>query len=534
MAVTVWRNGSIWIDQTRRTTSIAVKAGKVVAHGDQVDDYINSATAIHDLSGNSLLPAFRDGHAHPLNGGIEQLFAPVNTATSLANLLQKVGEYAKANPDLEIIRGEGYDPSFAENGNFDAHWLDEVVPDRPVILRALDYHTAWLNSAALELAEITSTTPEPNLGEIVRRPDNSPLGTLREWGAWELAYRKLPALTAEQGLAAAQFATDYFAACGVTWLQDAWVADVEYEIWLAAAKAGILKQRVNFAWLANPLENWKAQLPIWVERKKFLTNNFENQLSGNSVKIFTDGILEGGTAALIEKYCDCPSTGIANWNSAQLTEVIDLVIENGFQPHVHAIGDAGIRETLNALAQAKLKHGSTNNAVIAHSQLIHPDDKPRFAELGVIANFEPLWAQLSEEQLELTIPRIGHSRAALQYPIASMFDLGTTVSFGSDWPVTSGKPLDGISVALTRTTPEGLPDGGWVPTEKISLAQAVHAYTYGVAAQAGELSQFGTLEIGCAADLVTFDCDLTQVLPLDLAKVQVTGTWLGGNQVFSS
>ena len=534
MSLSLWHNGVIWLAAGARTNAVAAKDGLIIALGAEATELIDQAEHVYDLSGNSLLPAFGDGHAHPINGGVETLFAPVGKAKTLAELIKIVGDFADANPHQEIIRGEGYDPSLAPLGEFKATWLDEVVPDRPVILRALDYHTAWLNSAALDWVGITKETPEPHLGQISRNPDGTPSGTLREWGAWNLAYQKLPDLTDAQKLTAAKFATDYYASHGVTWIQDAWVDESTYETWLLAAEKGILKQRVNLAWLASPLEHWRELIPIWKNRKQYLLENFEGTITANSIKIFVDGILEGGTAAVLESYCDCPGNGIPNWTKPELIELISLVISNGFQPHIHAIGDAGIRDALDALEVAKLKLGTTNNAVIAHSQLISPTDRMRYKEIGVIANFEPYWAQLSEEQLELTIPRIGPDRALLQYPIATMLAHGTDVSFGSDWPVTSGAPILGIATAVTRQTESGYPEDGWIPTERISLDQAIDTYTYGVAKQAGEADVWGLVKHGYRADFVAFDCNLDELDGLALLRAEVVGTWLAGIKVFDS
>ncbi len=534
MTLIVWHNAKVWLGNNEWADCIAAKDGVIVAVGQNAQNLLSTADQIFDVASRSLLPAFGDGHAHPINGGIETLFAPVNKARSLDELLKIVQKYANENPDVEIIRGEGYDPSLAPRGEFQASWLDSVVSDRPIVLRALDYHTAWLNTAALKWCGITEETSQPSLGEICLDELGKPSGTLREWGAWNLAYQKLPPLTDDQKLAAVKYATNYYASHGVTWLQDAWVDDEIYQSWLIGAKAGILKQRVNLAWLASPLENWKDSIPLWKERREYLAKNYATQLSANSVKIFVDGILEGGTASVLESYCDCPGNGIPNWSESELTELIEAVIQNGFQPHIHAIGDAGIRDALDALESAKNKFGSTNNAVIAHSQLISPQDRIRYKEIGVIANFEPYWAQLSEEQVELTIPRIGLSRAELQYPIATMLKLGTTVSFGSDWPVTTGAPILGIATAVTRQTEDGEPAGGWVPDERIDLNQAIAAYTSGVAAQAGESEKWGQIKTGFRADLVAFDCDLTQVPSKDLLQAKVTNTWLAGIKVFDS
>jgi predicted amidohydrolase YtcJ len=533
MATTVWHNGDIWINEHARTSALAACDGQVCAHGEQALELIASADEVVDLAGKTLLPGFGDGHAHPIFGGIETLFAPVRNKESVAEVLAAVAKWAADNPDAPWVRGEGYDPSIAPRGEFDAAWLDEIVSDRPVVLRAMDYHTAWVNTKALELAGITSDTPQPHDGEITLRPDGTPMGTLREWGAWQMVYNLLPELTTDQRIAAVQAASDAFASSGLTWGQDAWVEDDTLETWLTGANAGVLKFRVNLAWLAEPDGRWAKKLPDMIKHRARVANEAPELITGNSVKFFADGILEGGTAAVLEEYCDCPgSHGIPNWSRAELIEAVSAVVREGFQPHIHAIGDAGVRNALDAIEAAINEHGEANNPVIAHCQLVDVADLERFKKLGVIANFEPLWAQLGPEQTVLTIPRLGQERADHQYPIATLLNSETKLSFGSDWPVTTQVPMEGIGVAITRQTDDGKPEGGWVPSERITISQAIAAYTHGVAVQASEAHLWGTLEIGKRADITQLDCTIGQVTPMAVRKVGVLGTWLGGQRVY--
>jgi predicted amidohydrolase YtcJ len=546
----VLAGGTVWTgvwrgDRVVTSHALAVRGGTVVALGDEAVALADGAEVI-DLAGGTLLPAFGDGHAHPTQAGIATLFADVRSGDTLDGVVDAVRDWALAHPDAPWVRGDGYDPALAPRGEFDARWLDAAVPDRPVVLRASDYHTAWVNSRALELAGISASTPEPPDGQIVRREDGSPLGTLREWGAWRPVLDLVPPLSEPDRVASAAFASRAYSAVGVTWVQDAWVESDTLATWLAARDAGELTTRVNLALLAEPDGRWRAGLPALVEQRHLVERPAHRRdapvrpdraagdglLTARTVKFFADGILEGGTAALLEPYCDCPtSTGMPNWDPAELAEAVTAVVAAGFQPHVHAIGDAGVRAALDAFAASVRVNGTANRPVVAHTQLVDPGDLARFAELGVVANFEPLWAQLDPAQTDLTLPRLCQPRGDRQYQMASVLRSGAVVSFGSDWPVSSHVPMEGIAVAVTRQTAEGRPDGGWTPGERLTLDQALTAYTAGVAHQAGEEGRWGVLVPGARADLAWLDADLREVAPLDLAGVSVTGTWLEGTRV---
>ena len=532
MTTTVWHNGKVWINKNDRTSAIAARDGKICAHGEDAILMMDHADTVIDLDGKSLVPGFGDGHAHPVYGGVETIFAPVRGHNSIESLLAALKKWADDNPEAEWIRGEGYDPSLAPRGEFDAKWLDDIIPDRPVVLRAMDYHTAWVNTMALNIAGITKDTPQPKEAEITLREDGTPMGTLREWGAWGMVYEKLPELTSEQRNQAIRAASAAFAEGGITWAQDAWVEPEVMETWLQGAKSGALTFRANLAWLSEPNGVWQRTFPTLAALKERVDNEASEFLTAHTIKFFADGILEGGTAAVLEEYCDCPSFGIPNWSREELMEAVSECVRLGFQPHIHAIGDAGVRIALDAFEHAISVHGTANNPIMAHCQLIDPADLPRFKTLGVIANFEPLWAQLENEQTVLTIPRLGQERADRQYPIATLLRSGTKVSFGSDWPVTSQIPIKGIGVAITRQTDHGEPAEGWVPQERITLDEALDAYTRGVAVQAGEEMLWGDLGIGKRADAVWFDSDLHALAAMEVRHAKVQGTWLAGNRVF--
>jgi predicted amidohydrolase YtcJ len=430
--------------------------------------------------------------------------------------------------------GGPYDPSLAPGGRFDARWLDEAVPDRPVALQSADHHCVWANSEALRTAGIDAETPDPPAGFIVRRPDGSALGTLVEWNAMDLVLRHAPAPTDEDKRRALTRSTSLLAQEGITWVQEAALHPDDVSVYVDCADAGGLAVRVNIALRAEPGE-WPEQRTAFVAARAAAGSSGSGRVSARTVKLFADGVVEAGTAALLAPYEDAPhSCGLPVWEPAELAEAVAAFDADGFQVHIHAIGDAGVRAALDAVAHASARNGPRDRrAVIAHTQVVHPDDVPRFAELAVVANFEPLWAQLDPLQTELTLPRLGAARGQLQYPMASLVASGAVVSMGSDWPVSSHRPLDGLAVAVTRQTRSGRPDGGWLPAQRLPVAAALSAYTLGTAFQAFEDHLWGTVVPGKRADLAWLTADPYDVVPVAWPDLAVRGTWLGGERTYA-
>ena len=417
---------------------------------------------------------------------------------------------------------------------FHAAWLDAYVPDRPVILRASDFHTAWVNSEALRRAGYDARTPQPHDGDIVRGPDGVPVGTLREWGAWRPVLDLAPATTAQESLDALAAATAGFAAAGLAWVQDAWVEAGDVGGWLAAAQAHVLSVRADLALWGDP-GTWRDQLDVFAAARARVAAEGAGQVTATTVKFFADGVIEAGTGALLAPYCDCPhSTGMPNWDPGELAAAVTAVDALGFAPHIHAIGDAGARMALDAVQAATASNGARDRrATIAHAQLVDPADLDRFVQLGVVANFEPYWARLDASQVDLTAPRLGAERAAQQYRLRSILDSGAPVSFGSDWPVSTYAPLAGIQVAVTRQRGADDPGPVWMPEERLSVEQALAAYTSGVAFQAGD-ARAGVLRPGARADVVLLADDPRRVPPLAIGSIAVRGTWCDGVRTFGS
>jgi predicted amidohydrolase YtcJ len=499
-----------------------VRDGVVLAVGAEADvrTVAGARADVVDLDGGALLPGFRDGHAHPLWGGIELDEAPVRDCTSVDEIVAAVRAYADANPDLEWVLGGSYDPSLAPSGLFDARWLDAAVPDRPIYLESSDHHCAWVNSEALRRAGVTADSDDPPAAYIARRADGQPLGTLVEWTAMELVRQHVPEHDDEAKRRAVAASTGMLAEAGVVWAQDAALAPEDVQVYLDSAEAGELAVRINVALRAEPGE-WPEQRAEFAAARAAAVGSPE--VSVRTVKFFADGVIEAGTGAMLEPYVDAPhSCGLPVWDPAELAEAVTAFDADGFQVHIHTIGDAAVRTALDAIEAAVAANGPRDRRpVLAHVQVVDPADLPRFAALGVIANFEPLWAQLDDCQTELTIPRLGAARAALQYPMAALLATGARLSFGSDWPVTSHRPLDGLAVAA---------GGTWPPGQRLPPEAAIAAYTAGSAHQAFEDDVAGALLPGSRADLAVLSADPYAMPASEWADIDVVGAWVGGRR----
>ncbi len=532
MSATLFSGGTIWTG-SGDTDALLVVDGRVAALGAEAFARADAAQRV-DLEGGFLMPSFGDGHAHPLYGGLEAVGPPVRSAGSVDDIVLAVKQFAAENPGEEWIVGASYDGSLAPDGLFDARWLDAAVPDRPVVLRAWDYHTLWVNSVALERAGITADTPDPVLGEIPHRADGSVLGTLREWGATDLMAKVMPARDEQVRVDALGTAADYYLARGVTWVQDAWVEPADVATYLEAARRGALRMRFNLALYADP-RHFDAQVERFAEQRRQVDELGSGLLTAQTVKFFADGVVENETGALLAPYCSgLHSHGMRNWEGQSLAEAARRVDDLGLQIHIHAIGDAAVRQALDAIEYVTERNGPRDRRpVIAHCQLIDDADLGRFAELGVIPNMQPLWAQMDALMTVLTIPRLGPERTDKQYPIRTLERSGAPLGFGSDWPVSSGAPLDGIAVAVSRCTADGQPAGGWTPHEILPIEQALSAYTAGVANQAFAETVWGRITPGASADLVWLDRDPRQTPPLTLPGLSIRATYLNGEPAYS-
>ena len=521
---TLFTGGEIWCGRGTYTEAVLVESGKVIALGS--DALQAGGDEVIDLTGKFLAPGFIDAHAHPLFAGREGQGPNVNGLQSVAEIVAAVRAYIASNPSATWVIGGAYEASVVAGGDFEAASLDEASQDIPIVLHAVDHHTIWVNSKALEIAGITAATVDPDGGTIARYSDGSPKGTLREPSAIDLVLAAAPKRTLSDDVAAIGWACQRYLEAGVTSTTDAWVEPGMPEAYIAADKGGVLTIDTNLFFLAQP-DTWRSYSKDFVSfRSEIEALPSSSHLTAKTIKFICDGALSAGTAALLEPYLDDPqSTGLLIWSEDELIDAMVHFDALGFQIHAHAIGDAAIRQALNAIeAVTKINPHWDRRAVIAHAQLIHPDDLSRFASLGVIANIQPLWTYLDPMNAELIEPRIGTKRNNQQYQLASLQRSGARIGYGSDWPVTSHAPLEALAVPTHRSAPGS--SQAWSPQEAISLEDSLVHYTEDAA-----YSNFwnkGVIAVGADADFVVLDKNPLKVVPEKVNKIKVLQVYLAG------
>ena len=529
MAALYFSGGMIWRSARSYAKSIRVEDGLIV----DIDGHAKPGDQLIDLEGAFLAPAFMDGHAHPLFAGREAQGPLVNGLQSVKEIVAEVKRFADLNPNVSWIIGGAYEAAIVDSGDFLAEWLDEVVSDRPVVLHAADHHTIWVNNKALQITGIGKSTPDPDGGSIERNSDGTPRGTLREPSAINLVLKNAPVRTIDEDVQAIKWACDRYLESGVTSAVDAWVEPGMAEAYIAAAKSGQLTIDMNLCFLAQP-EAWRTQIDYFAALRNEIESLGENsRLHAKTIKMIGDGALSAGTAALLEPYLDDPeSSGLLIWSDEEMREAALLFDALGYQLHIHGIGDAAARQALDVIQYVKKKNKKWDRRpVIVHAQLIDPTDLPRFASLGVIANFQPLWTYLDSMNKDLIAPRIGETRNNRQYQLASMVKSGAKISYGSDWPVTSHVPLLALAVPTHRMDPlnESLP---WSIEEAIHIEQSLTFYTEGVAYQIFDERRIGKIEIGMAADLMILNRNPLTENPRDVAEISVLATYKSGQLIY--
>jgi predicted amidohydrolase YtcJ len=522
--------------------AVAIRAGRIVFVGTEAGgrSWIGPKTRVLNLAGRMVLPSFQDAHVHPVSGGIELGQCNLHDIDTAEEILAKVRTCATGSTSRPWIVGGGWTLTAFPKGAPTKEPLDAIVADRPVLLDAADGHSAWVNSKALQLAGISARTPDPVGGRIERDPvTKAATGTLRE-GAVDLVSRLVAQPTPTERLAGLRRALAYFNELGITAVQEANAGEgaagagarTTLEAYREAERRGELTVRVVASLLAEP-----SRGPEQVDDLVKLRSEFTSaRVKPIAAKIFADGVIEPRTAAMLEPYVDSPGwRGEPNFSAERLNPLVARLVEAGFNVHVHAIGDRAVRMTLDAMEAARPKQGDRPlRPQIAHLEVIDPADVPRFRSLGVIANFQPLWAYADDYITDLTVPGIGPERSRFLYPIGSVARSGAVVAFGSDWSVSSANPLEAIEVAMTRqalTEPKRPP---LVPEEAIDLPTALAAYTIGSAYALGHETETGSLEVGKAADLVVLSANLFSVPPARIHEQKVLLTLLAGTPVYRS
>jgi hypothetical protein len=500
---------------------------------DALADWRGPRTEIVDARGGLVLAGFEDAHIHLLSGarGLDEV--DLFPAADVAAILDRVRAHAAAHPDAEWVTGHGWIYAPFPGGLPTRQQLDAAVPDRPAWMTCYDGHTGWVNSAGLAAAGIDRDTPDPPDGIIVRDPvTGEPTGALKE-GAVALVDRLLPQPAPTEDLAALRRTIRDLHAAGITAVQDAWSAPDELHLWRRLLDDGELPIRVRLAFQMPPditLGEWRNRLDAYEAIAFPMRGGL--WLSAGILKGFADGVVESRTAAMLAPYEGGTSTGHPEWAPDKLDAFVREADDRGWQLEVHAIGDRGVRMALDAFERAVSANGPrARRHRVEHVETIDAADIPRFGRQGVVASMQPYHADPSPNQISLWAGNIGPDRASRAWPWASILRHGGTVALGSDWPVVPFDPFIALNSAVNRQTVQGEPPGGWLPAERLTLPEALSAYTLGSARAAWADGRRGTIAPGLDADLVVLERDLLAAGASAIIGTNIRLTVIGGRIV---
>ncbi len=536
----ILHNGRIYTSDPQRpwVEALAIRGVKIVALGsdDEVTKLRGPRTRMIDLGGRMAMPGIIDSHIHFLSGSLSLGQILLDDARSAAEIQRRVKEYAAKHPDKKWLIGRGwaYD-LFAPSGLPTKDIIDAVERDRPVVLENYDGHSYWVNSKALELAGITRQTPDPKQGEltvgiIVRDPaTGEATGVLKERAA-SLMDKVIPPASRDEQLAALRDGLRLANQHGLTSTLDAAASVEEMELYAELHRRGQLTVRMTLSLGMEP-----KLTPEVLARYEGARRRFRGQwVRAGVIKAFMDGVIESHTAAMIEPYADDASLrGSRNYTPEQFNELVRELDRRKFHVITHAIGDLGIRTALDAYEAAAKTNGPRDRRFrIEHIENIHPADIPRFGKLGVIASMQPRHAYPDANLEAIWARNVGPARIANSFPWHSIAAGGARLNYGSDWPVVTLDPFIGIQNAVTRQRHDGTPAGGWVPEQRVTLDQALAAYTRDAAWGQFEDGIKGTLTPGKLADVIVLSQDLFKISPLDIRKTKVMLTVVGGKIVY--
>jgi predicted amidohydrolase YtcJ len=516
--------------------SVAIRKGRIVAVGtdEQVERFRGIGTKLIDAGGKLVLPAFTDSHIHMTDGGLSLKRVNLEDAKDLAEIQNRLRAYADQHPDEKWILGRGWDyPLFAPEMLPNKKLLDKLFPALPVFLESYDGHTFWVNSKALALAGITNTTPNPLNGEIVRDPKTGEAtGALKE-SAGELVRKIAPKPGYVERLNALRAGIKLANQNGIARVDSAGGDFEQLDLLQELRGENQLTVRFRIAYVLTPPELRGQDLDaIEAARKKF----HDEWTDVNSVKFFLDGVVETHTAAFLDPYTDDPSTkGSLFWDPEKYKAAVAELDRRGLQLYSHAIGEYAVRTALDAYEFAEQRNRSKNHRNrVEHIETISAADIPRFGKLGVIASMQPLHSYPDEDTFDVWARNIGPERASRAWVWKSIAQYGGHYTFGSDWPIVTLNPWEGIQTAVTRQTSDGKPPGGFVPSQKLTVAEAVEGYTID-AAYAGHLEKLeGSLETGKVADVIVVDRNIFEIDPHTIDQTKVVLTIVGGKIVYEA
>lgn len=541
--------------EDRVCEAVAVRGDTIIFVGSSQDalSYIGSQTRTVDLAGKMVMPGMIDSHIHPPGMSLSELYeVQLSDAKTLEGYLDEVREFIRRNPGTRIVYGRGWSWGILKDEELirgpRKEYLDAVTTDIPVVLRAHDGHTLWVNSKALEVNGITRETVAPKGGVIEKDPANGELwGTLKEWAMWLIA---LPEYSLEQYLAAMDAFQNKMHSFGITGILC--MASLPFAtIFRACAelqKRERLQLRVRGAMTINARDELASQLQA-IQHMRSQYTSFDLQIT--AAKFFTDGVIEGGTSYLLEPYA--PEAGKGEgfrgeflWDMERLKEAFVAVNRSGLQIHVHSTGDASTRSVLDAMEYTRnLLPDSDSRNTITHLQLVDEKDLPRFAALGVIASVQPYWQFKGADWWRNVDYRYLGKRAEREFPLGSLFSQGATVISSSDYPATTVPyPLLAIDTGVTRNMARGslqglediadADDPRYLlnPEERATVRQMIRSFTINGAYAMFTDKLIGSIETGKLADMAVLDRDILSIDPVDIDKAEVVMTFFNGRIVY--
>lgn len=522
-----WINGQIWTGDPARpwTEALATRGDRLAAVGTtaEVRRLVTPKTEVVDLRGRFVAPGFNDAHLHFL---VEER-ADLEGATTEAEITARLRAWAADHPESPWILGGGWGYGTFGPGGPHRRILDAVVPDRPVVLSDRDLHSVVVNSKALALAGITRDTADPTGGVVVKDAAGEPTGLLKE-SASHLVRKLVPEPTTEERYQALLRLLGRAASYGLTSVQNAGFVEADWPAYERVAAEGRLTLR--FYWSLPLVKEPTADL---LARYRERRDRFRGPLvKFGAVKGFVDGVIDARTAAMFEPYTS-GGTGLPNYSPEELSRAVAVYDREGFQIRLHAIGDRAIHMALDAYEAAATANATTGRRHrIEHAELPLPADLARFKALGVIASTQAMFANPDQTTLENFAVVLGPERASRADAFRRYDDAGVVQAFGSDFPVFTMEVLRGIHCAVTRTTPEGLPRGGWYPENRISAEAALSHFTRDAAYASFDEGEKGTLTTGKLADFVVLSEDIVRQPPDHILKARVLATMLGGRETY--
>jgi predicted amidohydrolase YtcJ len=526
------RNAKVWtVDKTHPTAqAVAVLGDRIVAVGsnDDVEGWHGAHTRTIDASGKLLLPGFNDSHVHFVDGGLSLDSVQLNDATSAAEFARRIGEQVKKTPKGEwVTSGDWDETKWIPAAMPSRDLIDPLSPDTPVFVSRYDGHMALANSVTLRLAGITAQTPDPPGGVIVHDAHGNPTGALKD-AAMDYVYKIAPPLSHDERLRAVRRALAHAASLGVTSVQHMNPEYSDIAVYSELLERGELTTRIYAAPLITGVDD---QVKIGIRRA--FGGPF---LRIGALKAYADGSLGSSTAYFFEPFSNQPNNrGLLSDEMHPISLMQDRMMKAdaaGLQICTHAIGDQGISIILDLYSSVVKAHGESDRRFrIEHAQHMAAKDFDRFAQLHVIASVQPYHAIDDGRWAE---ERIGRDRASRTYAFRTFLDHGVRLAFGTDWNVAPLNPMLGLYAAVTRATLDGKNPNGWFPEQKLTVAEAVEAYTMGSAYAEFQENDKGSITPGKLADMVLLSDDVFTIDPAKIRDVRIMTTWVGGKKVWDA